>query len=168
MNANIVDLADKSIDIEERKLALERLKLGLENATLDLERKKAFWTGIGVILPLIGILITVILSSINQSRLEKFQVEIEATKLVMGNDFTTPHDRLDVVKDLFRRRLANDFGRDFEMKFVAGDRDLVDHKELVRLLADHLKDRETVFRLWRTMFAGDERLKELEADHFPE
>jgi hypothetical protein len=76
-------------ELESRTLAIEHAKLDMERDKLMLERDKAKWTAIAVVVPLLGILVTGIVATWQQSIKARDDFRLKAAEIMMATDVLT-------------------------------------------------------------------------------
>ena len=181
----------KKIELEEKKIALEREKFAAEKKweldKLEIEKKKARWTGISILIPLLIVAITFVANSILDYQQAKREFKIQAAKIVMDtNHPETIRNKSRALAILFPEYLSEDFSTTFNPADVSRPSDEA-RKEISSLIslviaveADEnvfRKKREEIIAFWgklhpgddtaKTAFAINEFYKKILPDHYP-
>jgi hypothetical protein len=173
---------DTHSNIEKQKLDLENQKLAVEREKLDVERGKAKWSAASTIVPLLGVLGTLIYSvwsfrkqmnnsatlqkeaAIETARLQnesaKLQFEIKAAEIAFSG--ITPEavtNRARVLKKIFEDRLPANFPATLEPKDHGGGKESPDEKMFfLELLLKYPGKEKEIIRAWDKLF-GDSWLE---------
>jgi hypothetical protein len=90
------------MDYEAEKIAIEKDKLALEKTKLVSEERRAKWTAISVVVPLLAGLATVAFGFWSTKEQAKSQLQLEIAKAIMSAPtIAETHDRARLLKGLF-------------------------------------------------------------------
>lgn len=167
---------DHQADIEKQKLALDERRVQIE----ERQARHAFWTRLGIVIPVVAALIAFGASVLNQrldardalslqEKKAKDDFELKVAEIVMDSE--TPfgvRNRAIALGEIFSERLGERFGHNFDPEDASSvkartlNQQLAAKKELLILIAEHPGEREQIVSTWHTLFPDDEWVQTLQ------
>jgi hypothetical protein len=162
------------LELEKEKFVWDRAgekeKLDLERSKLKIEESKVLWSALSTIVPLLGVLFTIVYSVWSfkkQSALQiaaqnesaKLNFEIKAAEIAFGG--SSPQavlNRGGALKAIFGNRLPEGFLTRFDPATFGGDKEAPEEKKFfLELLVKYPERKKEIEGYWRQLFPGDDR-----------
>lgn len=160
------------LEMDKQKFASDRAtekeKLDLERSKLKVEQSKVLWSALSTIVPLLGVLLTVVYSMWSfkkqtalqiaaQNEAAKLDFEIKAAEITFaGKSPQAVRNRGNALKAMFGGRLPGRFLEGFDPKTYGGDKEAPEDKKFFLELLLKYPDKKTeIVKYWDQLFPGD-------------
>jgi hypothetical protein len=144
---------DQLTPYQGQTLEIERAKINLQREQLELEKKKAWWTDLGVIVPIIAGFVAVAAAFTTLWVQVRSQFQLKAAELVLSSYSPgAASNRAQLLRDMFPILLSGRFAHDFKPEIFPGVRLHEMKTDLFRALTAKDANRQKVWEAWLEVF----------------